>query len=154
MYWSGEAKMRDEIDVSQYLSPLFLFHTISRYGQLFNPVTSEIVLEFPPQGYARHGYPVMTDSRLSQQFSLYLYSLVTEHILFSGQGDDDLACIYDDSDEDVEEGDDDFSDFSTVMLRAPLELQGLPDYYDTIGFSFLDGQLYSPMYCEVIELQD
>ena len=136
--------------------PLFFFDVNVRQGELYNPINGHVILEFPKQTFGYNSYPLHGDSVLSPDFARYLYYLVTEHILFSALCSDTLISVEtaDDLGQSNEPNDTTFSEFSTVWLRAPLEIPELPDYYDSIGFCFLDGALYTPLYCNVIESND
>ena len=137
------------------MCPLFLFDVSTRQGQLYNPGNGRLTLEFPRQCYEHLSYPLHEASVLSPDFASYVYYLVTEHILFEAPRSNELAYVEADEDQNPRStdglDDDTFTDFSTIWLRAPLSFPGLPEYYDTIGFCFLDRALYTPLYCEVIE---
>lgn len=68
--------------------------------------------------------------------------------MFSHLRCEELACV-----EEAECDADSGLEFSSVWFRAPLQFTGLSGLYDRLGFCFLDGALYTPMYCEVLESQ-
>ena len=137
------------------MCPLFVFDVSARQGQLYNPGNGLIMLEFPRQSSRSDSYPLHEASELSPDFASYLHYLVTEHILFDSLRNNELAYVETNESQYTKsiDGPDDesFSDFGTIWLRAPLSFPGLPSYYDTIGFSFLDESLYTPLYCDVVE---
>ena len=136
--------------------PLFLFDPERRRGQLQNPVTGMVELEFPQQLDRCSSYSLHTDSELSPEFASYLYYLVNEHILFTKLTNNILAIV------DAEEarGEEppneqdhcDQFEFSTVWFRSTLNFMELSGIYDCLGFCFLDGALYKALYCEVVEV--
>ncbi|MDO8863684.1 hypothetical protein Q6D67_18480 [Haliea sp. E1-2-M8] len=141
-----------------YSCPLFLFDPEACRGQLLNPATGLVVLEFPNQVSWDDTYSLHEASVLSPGFAGYLHYLVNDHILFNHPTCEELACVEEeaDLDEDPDEHQDHVAEsdleFSTVWFRSPLQFTGLSGLYDRLGFCFLDGALYAPMYCEVIEI--
>lgn len=137
--------------------PLLLFDPEAHRGQLLNPATGLVELDFPRQESGDESYPLHEASILSPDFACYLHYLVTEHILFTHQTREGLACVEDEADmkeEPAELQNDDAAcdlEFSSVWFRAPLTFSGLSGLYDRLGFCFLNGALYAPMYCDVIE---
>lgn len=142
-----------------YRCPLFLYDPEARRGQLLNPATGLIELEFPRQEDSSHGYCLHSASLLSPEFAHYLYYLVNDHILFTRRCREKLVCVEEESDTPTDHADDtdcetgSHMEFSAVWYRAPLEFTGLAGFYDRMGFCFLDEALYGPMYCEVIEMR-
>lgn len=140
-----------------YSCPLFLFDPEKRRGQLFNPATGLVELEFPGEESGDDAYPLHESSALTPGFARYLHYLVNRHILFTRQTSDELVCVEDETDEyeDLFERQDSKAEsdleFSTVCFRPPLNFDGLSGLYDRLGFCFLNGALYTPMYCDVIE---
>ena len=137
------------------MCPLFLFDATERKGELYNPGNGSLTLTFPKQNARSGHFPLHRDSLLSPEFAEYLHYLVTRHILFDVPRNNVLACVehaegkhslaMDECNENA------FSEFATIWLRASISFPGLPPYYDTIGFCMLDGALYGPLYCEVLD---
>jgi hypothetical protein len=145
----------NDLDFSEYCCPLFIFEPEQRQGKIVNPATRIAQLILPRQIGEYAGYPLHEDSRLSSEFASYLHYLVHEHILFTRLAVAEVCPVEADpvlDDElSAEEDDRGLFDFSTVWFRAPLDFPGLSGLYDSLGFCFLDGALFNPMYCEVIE---
>lgn len=142
-----------------YCCPLFLFDPETRRGQLLNPSTGLVELEFPGQTSWDETYPLHEASILSPGFARYLRYLVNDHILFTQLTNEGLVCVEEEADEREIPAEDPECDaesdleFSTVWFRSPLQFTGLAGLYDRLGFCFLDGALYTPMYCDVIEMR-
>lgn len=140
-----------------YSCPLLLFDPEACIGQLLNPATGLVVLEFPKQVSWNDTYPLHEASVLSCEFARYLHYLVNGHILFTHPTCEELARIEEevDLDEDsVEHRDQDAEsdlEFSTIWFRSTLQFTGMSCLYDRLGFCFLDGALYTSMYCDVVE---
>lgn len=136
--------------------PQFLFDPARREGQLRNPVTGLVELEFPRQRGLSDSYALHPDSELSTEFAGYLYYLVQSHILFTPQTVQ-MPIIVEACEESsfqplTMEDDTGQFEYSTVWYRSTFRFMGLPEIYDCLGFCFLDRALYKALYCEVIEV--
>ena len=145
----------NKLQFDGYCCPIFLFEPEQRQGRIINPVTGLIELDFPAHQTEKGTFLLHKESCLSPAFASYLYYLVHEHILFTRLRSEDMVYIGDKENEvDIEIEYPDptgMFDYATVWFRAPLDFDGLSGICDRMGFSFIDGALYTALYCEVNE---